>query len=66
MARNFQYKTEVFFKEILLHGPLWETKHYAIRFEFQEVVHMSIRLYGFSMHEIFKIKLPTSSLLSKQ
>ena len=36
MARNFQYKVEVFFREIILNGPLWETKHNAIRTEFQK------------------------------
>ena len=36
MARHFQYKAEVFFKEIILGGPLGKTKYYAIRIEFQE------------------------------
>ena len=35
-ARHFQYKVEVFFKDIILDGPLGQTKYYAIRFEFQE------------------------------
>ena len=35
-ARYFYYKIEVFFKEIILIGPLGKTKHYAIRIEFQE------------------------------
>ena len=36
VARHFQYKFEVFFKEILLDGPLGKTKYQAIRTEFQE------------------------------
>ena len=35
-ARHFQYKVEVFFKEIILHVPLWKTKYHAICIEFQE------------------------------
>ena len=35
VARHFQYKVEVFFKEIILDGPLGKTK-YAIRIEFQK------------------------------
>ena len=36
VARHFQYKVEVFFKEIILDGPYGKTKYYAIRIEFQE------------------------------
>ena len=36
MARHFQYKVEVFFREIILGGPLGKTKYYAICTEFQE------------------------------
>ena len=36
VGRHFQYKVEVFFKEIILDGPLGKTKYYAIRIEFQE------------------------------
>ena len=35
---HFQYKVEVFVKEIILDGPLWKTKYYAIRIEFQKAV----------------------------
>ena len=35
VARHFQYKVEVFFKEIIIDGPLGKTK-YAIRIEFQK------------------------------
>ena len=34
VARHFQYKVEVFFKEIIIDGPLDITKYYAIRIEF--------------------------------
>ena len=36
VARHFQCKVEVFFKKIILDGPLGKTKYYAIRIEFQE------------------------------
>ena len=36
VARHFQYKVQVFFKEIVLDGPLGKTKYYALRIEFQE------------------------------
>ena len=36
VARHFQYKVEVFFKEIIIDGPLGKTKYYAIRIKFQE------------------------------
>ena len=36
VARHFQYKVEVFFKELILDGPLGKTKYYAIGIEFQE------------------------------
>ena len=36
VSRHFQYKIEVFFKEIILDGLLGKTKYYAIRIEFQE------------------------------
>ena len=34
VARHFQYKVEIFFKEIILDGPLGKRKYYAIRIEF--------------------------------
>ena len=50
MARHFQYKNEVFFKEIILDGPLGKTKYYAIRIEFQErgspLVHLFIWIFN--------------------
>ena len=36
VARHFQYKVEVFFKEIITDSPLGITKYYAIRIELQE------------------------------
>ena len=63
MARHFQYKVEVFFKEITLDDPLGKTKYYAMRLNFKKgAAHMSIHSYGFSMYQIFKMKLPTLSL----
>ena len=35
VARHFQYRLEVLFKEIAIDGPLGKTKYYAIRVEFQ-------------------------------
>ena len=34
VASHFQYKVKLFFKEIVLDGPLRKTKYYAIRIEF--------------------------------
>ena len=35
VARHFQYRAEVFFKEIIIDGSLWKIKYYAIHVEFQ-------------------------------
>ena len=35
LARQFQYRVEIFFKEIIVDGPLGKVKYYAIRVEFQ-------------------------------
>ena len=35
MASHFQYRVELFFKEIVVDGPLGKVKSYAIRVEFQ-------------------------------
>lgn len=35
LARHFQYRVEVFFKEIVVDGPLGKVKYHAIRVEFQ-------------------------------
>ena len=45
----------------------WEKQNimlYALNFS-KGVAHMFIPLYGFSMRQIFKMKLPTLSLLTK-
>ena len=34
-ARHFQYRLEVFFKEIIIEGPLGKVTYYVIRIEFQ-------------------------------
>ena len=34
---QFQYKVEVFFREIIFDGPLGKTKYYAIRIEFKDL-----------------------------
>ena len=36
VARFFQYKRQIFFKEIVLDEPLGKTKCYALRIEFKE------------------------------
>ena len=36
VARHFQYKVEVFFKEIIIDSPLGKTKYYAIRIKSKE------------------------------
>ena len=58
VASLFHCKCEVFFIEVILDGLFGETK-YTIHIEFKGESHMSIYLYGFSMHQIFKWKLPT-------
>ena len=35
VARHFQFRVEMFFKEIILKGPLGKTNYYVIRVEFQ-------------------------------
>ena len=35
IARHFQYRVELFFKEIVVNGPLGKVTYYAIRVEFQ-------------------------------
>ena len=67
VASACHYKVKIFSKDMILDCLLGKTKCYAVRIEFQErVVHMSILLCGFSMHQIFKLKQPTSVLLKKQ
>ena len=35
LARHFQYRVEVFFKVIIIDGPLGKVKYHAVRVEFQ-------------------------------
>ena len=52
VAKHFQYKVEVFFKEIILDGPLGKTKCDAVHIKFQEGgSHISIFQYRLSMHK---------------
>lgn len=36
VATHFHYKSEIFFKEVLLTGTLGKTKYHSLRIEFQE------------------------------
>ena len=36
MARHFQYKVKVFFKEIILDGVLGKAEYYVVHIEFEE------------------------------
>ena len=56
MTRHFQYKVI-----IIIDGPLGKAK-YPMRIEFQETENP----HGFSMHQIWKIKLSPLSLLKQK
>ena len=45
LARYFQYRFEIFFKVIVVYGPLDKVKYHAIRVEFQ--VRGSPHIYSF-------------------
>ena len=48
VARHFQYKVQVFFKEIVLDGPLGKAKYYALHIGFKkEEFLMCVPLFGF-------------------
>ena len=48
MAKHFQYKLEVSFKEIILDGPLGKMKYFLFVLSFKKgLFYMSIHLYGF-------------------
>ena len=67
VARSFSIKLKYFSKKLYLMVH-WEKQNamlYVLNFV-KRVAHMSIHLYGFSMQQIFKMKLPTLSLLRKQ
>ena len=58
-ARHFQYKVEVFLKEIIVDVPMDKKKYFAIDIEFQKKrAVMSIRLYKFSIQQIIKMRMP--------
>ena len=64
VTRHIQYKVEVFFEEIILDD---KTKYYATRITFQERSHPHVNsLYGFSIHQIFKMSMSTLSFLRKR
>lgn len=65
MHRHFQYKIEVFPKEIMFDGPLGKKKYYVICIDLKGVPHMIICLYGFSIHQILKMNLSILILLKK-
>ena len=50
VARHFQYKVEVFFKEIILDGPLGKTK-YAIHIQFEEGGSPHVHSFIWIFHE---------------
>ena len=59
VARHFQYKLEVFLKKSYL-MVLWGNQNiilFVLNFK-KGIAHMSIHIYGFSMHQILKTKLP--------
>ena len=45
VARHFQYRVEIFFKIIVLDGPLEKSQYYAIPVEFQ--VRGSLHIHSF-------------------
>ena len=66
VAKHFQYKVELFFKEIIVDGPLGKTKNYAIHIEFQERGSPHVHsLFGFSVHQAFQMRMSTSSFFEK-
>ena len=66
-SRYFQYKPEILFKKIIVNGPLGKINImlYVLNFK-KAVAHMSICLYEFLAHQIFKMKLPTLRFLEKK
>ena len=67
MAKHFQYKVELFFKDTILDDPLGKKNImlYVLNFK-KGVAHVTIFLYGFSMHQILKMKLPILNLFRKK
>ena len=60
LARHYQYRVEVFFKEIVSDGPLGKIKHYAIRVEFQVRGSPHIHSVGLLVHLSFRLLARTS------
>ena len=60
VARHFQYRVEVFFKEVVLNDPLGKTKCYAIHVEFQ--VRGSPHIHSF----IWILSAPKLNIESKE
>ena len=60
VASHFQYKVKYFSKKSywMVHWGKRNIMLYELNFK-KGVVHMLIRLYGFSMHQILKMNLPT-------
>ena len=50
VARHFQYKIEVFFKEIIIDGPFGKTKYYVLRIEFQEIGSSHVHLFIWALN----------------
>ena len=67
VARRFQCKVGVFFKEIIIDGPLGKTKYYAMRIEFQERGSPHVHSFVWILNAAnIQMKLPTSRLMSEQ
>ena len=62
VARHFQYKLEVFLKKsylmVLWGNLIFHIMLFVLNFK-KGIAHMSIHIYGFSMHQILKTKLTT-------
>ena len=59
LAKHFQYRVEVFFKQIVIDGPLGQDNYYAIRVEFE--LRGSSHIHSF----IWVINAPTLSMETK-
>ena len=58
VARYFHHNDEIFLKEMVLYEALGKTKCHALLIEFQERgAHMFTNLSGFSVEQIFKMKM---------
>ena len=59
VARHFQYREEIFFKVIVLDGPLGKTQHYAIRVKFQVrgSPHVNLFIWILNAHKLTKFHI---------